>query len=148
VFITYTNRQPTTTLNHKNCIKFALYLCILFGVGATISQAKADVLLDEYVAELSWKDHFNSNGVRLDSAAAIIRQDRANVHRYVRTDLGDTSDFYFKNANNRALLERLIARGTIDAGAERYILNGEPMTIVRIYRSDEGFDYVRVGVVD
>jgi hypothetical protein len=42
----------------------------------TISHAQQ--LIGSYVALLSETDHFNSNGQRLTSAAAIIRQDRAN----------------------------------------------------------------------
>ena len=132
----------------RSSIKFFLRAFLFVGLGATITQARADVLLDEYVAELSWKDHFNSNGERLDSAAAIIRQDRANFHRYGRIDQADTHDGYFEIADNRELLERLVALGTIDVDAEHYILNGEPVIVVRIYRAAEGFDYVRVGVVD
>ena len=41
-----------------------------------------DTPIDGYVARLSVDDHYNSKGVRLDNVAAIIRQDRANVHRF------------------------------------------------------------------
>src|SRR3984957_18842556 len=46
------------------------------------TSSQAQQLIGSYVALLSEADHFNSNGQRLTSAAAIIRQDRANYHRY------------------------------------------------------------------
>ena len=57
--------------------------------------AMADELKETYVARLSAKDHFNSSGGRLDSAAAIIRQDRANFHKFGRRDAEDELDYSF-----------------------------------------------------
>ena len=52
-------------------------------------------LLESYVALLSERDHFNSSGQRLTTAAAIIRQDRANFHRFGLRDPGDEDDTFF-----------------------------------------------------
>lgn len=43
---------------------------------------QARELIESYIALLSDADHFNSSGQRLTSAAAIIRQDRANYHLF------------------------------------------------------------------
>ena len=42
--------------------------------------------LGHYNARLSARDHYNSNGERLRTVAAILRQDRANFHRFNRRD--------------------------------------------------------------
>ena len=50
-----------------------------------VHTARAQILgeyTETYTARLSPADHYNSNGVRLHSAAAIIRQDRANYYVY------------------------------------------------------------------
>lgn len=98
--------------------------------------------LGHYNARLSSRDHFNSNGERLRTVAAIIRQDRANFHRFMRHDPQDQWDGYFKNQGNRAALERLIARGTMGPGVSDAIINGEPLIHVDIYH-----DYVVVTVL-
>src|SRR5664280_1375442 len=87
------------------------------------SPSRAQQLLESYQAFLSERDHFNSNGQRLTTAAAIIRQDRANYHRYGLRDPGDESDIFFANADNRAALERLLERGRAEPGVISRIVN-------------------------
>ena len=55
----------------------------------------AQQLVESYQALLSERDHFNSDGQRLTTAAAIIRQDRANFHRFGLRDAGDENDDFF-----------------------------------------------------
>ncbi len=102
-------------------------------------------LIESYTARLSEADHFNSNGQRLTSPAAIIRQDRANFHRFGIRDAEDGGDSFFSNQNNRALMERLIERGRITASARNRIVNGTPIIRVEVY-SGPGGDYVNVSV--
>lgn len=97
--------------------------------------------LGHYNAQLSERDHYNSNGERLRSVAAILRQDRANFHRFNRRDRGDQWDGFFADANNRAAFERMLARSRMNEAARYVILNGEPMVHVDIY---EGYVVVRV----
>ena len=119
------------------------------GLGLTvvsfISPAMADTLIESYSARLSQADHFNSNGQRLTSPAAIIRQDRANFHRFGIRDAEDDGDSFFSNQGNRALMERLIERGRITSTARNRIVNGTPLITVEIYSSPGG-DYVNVTV--
>lgn len=112
---------------------------IILGIAATANAA--DKPLDSYYARLSADDHFNSNGERLSSAAAIIRQDRANVYVYGKRDSEDDLDEYFNSKANRARLESMVANGRFYGGAERSILNGSPLIYVEIYD-----DYVTVDV--
>ncbi|MCZ8271567.1 MAG: hypothetical protein O9306_13625 [Beijerinckiaceae bacterium] len=107
--------------------------------------ASAARLICEYSARLSSQDHFNSNGERLDSVAAIIRQDRYYFHVQGAGDAEDEDDCFFGSKSNRELLERMVSRGRIDAAARRAIVNGTPMIRVRIYRDNIG-DYCVVAV--
>lgn len=97
--------------------------------------------LGHYNARLGPRDHFNSNGERLRTVAAILRQDRANFHRFGQRDRGDQWDGFFANANNRAALERLLSRGRMNEAARYVILNGEPTVHVDIY---EGYVVVTI----
>lgn len=112
-------------------IKAAAIVALALGAAAPAIAKQGP--LDTYCADLSARDHFNSNGQRLTTAAAIIRQDRANYHRFRRRDPGDQSDSFFRIAANRARLEALIAEGDSEPSALRRIVNGEPRICVEIY---------------
>jgi hypothetical protein len=122
---------------------------LLFAVllSASIAPAAAQELKESYKALLSEKDHFNSNGERLQTAAAIIRQDRANVHRFGIRDPADQTDVFFADIDNRAALEALIERGSSEPRAINRIVNGTPLVRVDIYASPRG-PYVNVTVLD
>ena len=109
--------------------------------------ARAQQLVESYTAFLSEADHFNSNGQRLTSAAAIIRQDRANFHRFGRGDPGDEGDRFFADINNRAAMERMLERGSSSPAAINAIVNRTPLVRVDIYR-DGGAAYIRVTVLN
>jgi DnaJ-domain-containing protein 1 len=124
---------------------FIALLC--FVVFAVSAPASAQQLKESYKALLSEKDHFNSNGERLRSAAAIIRQDRANFHRFGIRDSADQDDVFFEDVNNRAELEALIERGSSEPRAINRIVNGTPMVRVDIFSGPRG-PFVNVTVLD
>jgi hypothetical protein len=120
---------------------------VVAGAVAGPTPASAARLIESYTAVLSERDHFNSNGERLHSAAAIIRQDRANYHRFGLQDDGDSDDAYFSDANNRDTLERLLNNGTADPGVVSRIVNGVVEVRVDVYRGSGG-DYIVVTLVN
>jgi|SRR6185312_347035 len=89
--------------------------------------------LETYVARLSVQDHYNSNGVRLTTAAGIIRQDRANFYEFGLRDREDTADGFFASKANRAILEDMLLHGTISRAANDEIVNGTPLIVVHVY---------------
>ena len=110
----------------------------------TTAQAE---LVETYTARLSENDHYNSKGDRLDSAAAIIRQDRANYHKFNAADPEDTGDSFFDNTENRAALERFLKRGATTQDARKAIVNGTPLIEVRIYQTGPE-SYVDVEIIE
>jgi len=114
-------------------------IAALLATGALAPAIAQDQPLESYYARLSAQDHFNSQGRRLTTAAAIIRQDRANFHKFNRRDVEDESDRFFRIAANRARLEALIAEGQSTPDVLDRVVNGEPMVRVDIYD-----DYVNV----
>lgn len=122
---------------------FALGMMAMAAFSPAAVQA-ADVI-ESYVARLSEDDHYNSNGQRLTSAAAIIRQDRANFHRFGNRDGEDESDAFFNSQENRALMERLLERGRMPSALRNQIVNGTPLIRVEVISSDNG-DYVAVSL--
>ncbi len=95
-----------------------------------------------YYARLAEADHYNSSGIRLSDAAAIIRQDRYNYHiRHIR-QREDTWDPFFRKKYNRDALERMLRNGTASPSALRAILYGHPLIKVDIYT-----DHINVKVI-
>jgi len=115
--------------------------------GVVATPVRAQQLVESYTAFLSEADHFNSNGQRLTSAAAIIRQDRANFHRFGRGDPGDEGDSFFASIDNRAAMERMLERGRSSPAAINAIVNRTPLIRVDIYRDADGH-FIRVTVLN
>jgi DnaJ-domain-containing protein 1 len=83
-------------------MKYILKPLLLIAVLGCFSHVQADdTLVGEYHACLSARDHYNSSDEKLTSVAAIIRQDRANYHKYKARDENDESDEFFGSAANR-----------------------------------------------
>jgi hypothetical protein len=108
------------------------------------SLREGEVIVASYKAHLSSQDHFSSNGSRLSNAAAIIRQDRANYHKFGLRDAQDQSDDFFSNATNREALEQMLKRENISPGLSEAIINGRPFVIVKVIRKSTGSYYIQV----
>lgn len=107
----------------------AVFLALL--VPATVV-AQGRVLAD-YTARISAQDQVNSVGDRLETAAAILRQDRANYHRFDQADAEDEGDDVFDNRHERGRIERLMSRGVVRPDTARAIVNGTPLVRVTVY---------------
>lgn len=107
--------------------------------------AKADELIESYGAYIGQDDLYNSSNERLTQPWQVIRQDRANVHRFGVRQPGDDVDGFFASARNRELAERMIRNGQIDRQAARLLLNGDVRINVQIWRGAGG-DYINISV--
>jgi len=117
-----------------------LLLASLPGTGA----ARADDMLGSYVARISDRDHHASDGYELDSAAQMVRQDRANWHKFHRRDADDQGDDWFSSNDDRANLQRMLQRGgAMSSSTKRAIVNGEPLIQVDVYE-----DSVHVSILE
>ena len=111
--------------------------------GATA--ARADDLIASYSAYIGQDDLYNSNGARLTEPWQVIRQDRANVHKFGIRQPGDESDGFFGSVRNRELAETMIRRGAISADAADLLLNGDVRITVEVWRGSGG-DYLNINV--
>ena len=115
---------------------FLLVLIGAFFSAGLIRTAQAQGLgsfVESYTARLSERDHYNSNGQRLLSAAAIIRQDRANFYVYGLRDNEDEPDPYFSSKGNRGRLAEMLEHGRATPEAIDRVVNGTPLIRVDIY---------------
>ncbi len=109
------------------------------------TNAFAQRVLESYVAYIGRDDLYNSSGVRLTEPWQILRQDRANYHRFGIRQLGDEGDGFFGSIDNRARMERMIMNGVIAPSAASSIVSGGATVRVTLYRSG-GRDWVEVDV--
>ena len=107
---------------------------VAIAVVLSVLPARSNELVEAYSARLSERDHFNSNGVRLTTVAAIIRQDRANYHRFGIRDPEDQGDQFFSEAENRSRLEYLLTNADESPSGASLIINGTPLVRVEIRR--------------
>lgn len=96
--------------------------------------ASADSFLGSYVARISARDHYASDGYPLDSAAQMVRQDRANWHKFGKRDPDDENDVWFRTNAQRERLQSMLQRaGAMSAATKRAIANGSPLIQVDVY---------------
>ncbi|MBX3570620.1 MAG: hypothetical protein KF914_21360 [Rhizobiaceae bacterium] len=109
----------------------AIGLAVAFGPAGP---ALADKLLGSYVARISDDDKHASDGYALDTAAQMVRQDRANWHKFGRGDAEDQDDPWFGSTAARARLEKLLGRGgAMSARTRQAIARGNPVIQVDVF---------------
>ena len=125
----------------KSLTVAGLLLASFLGVG---SAQAGDDMLGSYVARISDRDHHASDGYELSSAAQMVRQDRANWHKFRRRDADDQGDDWFRSNDDRANLQRMLQRGgAMSSSTKRAIVNGEPLIQVDVYE-----DSVHVSILE
>ncbi len=125
--------------------KFFL-LALGFALSTTLP-ASAESVVCSYVARLSARDHKASDGYALRDVAAIIRQDRANFHKFRIRDEEDEADNFFSSVKNRESLEGMLRRRKLSAGVAAAVINGNPLVHVEVVQTDDGFTYIRLEVL-
>ncbi|WP_439242621.1 hypothetical protein [Lonepinella sp. BR2474] len=111
---------------------------LLVSVMLLANIAKAEYLCS-YEAQLSDNDKYNSSGNYIatsytkSAAAGVLRQDRANYHKFGVRDPFDQGDCVFYIPANRAKLESWLARGKMPTSVIHRIIDGNPLIHVDIY---------------
>lgn len=90
--------------------------------------------IETYFTLIGPEDLYNSSGVRLTDAVQIVRQDRANVHRYGIRHEGDEMDSFFSSLENRNKLPAMAAKGKMRSDTARLIRQGDIYIVVTIYK--------------
>jgi len=105
-------------------------------LAAGVTTASADTYLGSYVARIGENDHYASDGYPLDTAAQMVRQDRANWHKFGVYDAEDENDGWFGDTDTRAWLERALNRkSAMNNATRKAIVNGYPLVQVDVYQN-------------
>jgi hypothetical protein len=121
-------------------LALTLALCLI----APLAQAQS--AMASYTAYIGNQDLYNSNGLRLSEPWQVLRQDRANYHRFNVRQAGDDWDPLFSNANNRALLEQAIQNSYISPEFRSMIMSGGATVHVDVYGNNGRIQTVSVTV--
>ncbi|KPQ06727.1 MAG: hypothetical protein HLUCCA12_08965 [Rhodobacteraceae bacterium HLUCCA12] len=127
-------------------MRLLLKLVLAAGLAALPAAAGAQSLIASYVAYIGPEDLRNSRGQRLGEYWQIIRQDRANYHRFGIRHQQDEWDPYFADAGNRAALEQMVMRGDVDPYSRRMIVQGNVPVFVELFGQGNRITSVRVQV--
>ena len=122
----------------------ALALALMLAMAPMAAGAQS--LIASYAAFIGEDDLFNSSGTRLGEFWQILRQDRANYHRFGLRQRGDQGDPFFADANNRATLEQLLRNSDTHPSTRRLIISGNVPVYVEIFGYGNRITAVRVQV--
>ena len=125
-------------------MKTFLYLCIasLLHISIGVAQNGSDEM---YMARITKNDMKSSAGVPLKDPAEIIRQDRANVHKFGNPD-GDDVDTFFTTAERRALIPEMLKNGFFTKPiADMLRQNREILLRIWIRHNEKGAPILEVG---
>lgn len=81
-----------------------ILLASVLGVHAMATPASAEFLMFSYSTVLGRTDAFSSSGVPLQGLCEILRQDRANYHRFMKRDPDDGPDPFFVSQERRDMM--------------------------------------------
>lgn len=115
----------------------ALVLGSVLAVGVATA-AMADTLLGGYWAYIGRADLFNSGGERLATAAQVLQQDRANLHRFGISQAGDEWDPFFGSYETRSAIARLVRQGGIGPRARDVLRGGGGRVYVKVFGTNAG----------
>lgn len=108
--------------------------------------ATAQEVFDTYIAAIGHEDLYNSSGVRLKTAGAILQQDRANYHKFKIRHPSDTGDNYFTTPSERAKFSEAVKQSNLPKSLTEAIVMGTVRTLrIEIWGYDEsGVDYFKI----
>jgi hypothetical protein len=114
-------------------MRHAVFAICLALTAAFATPALAQAPIDSYCTQISDHDKVASDGYPLSDAGSILRQDRANFHRFGTPDADDYADATFDSAKAREQIPAMLDGGEIEFGLDREIVNGYPYVCVDIY---------------
>lgn len=113
-------------------------------LAALTAPAVAQNVIGGYRAEIGAADLVNSRGAALSHPWQVIRQDRANVHRFGLRQPGDELDPWFGSAEMRAALEGWVRYGGLSPALGAQIMAGGVMLHVEVLGYGNSATGVRV----
>ena len=100
------------------------FLSLLGGIAVTDASYACSGPVS-YKAVISERDLHNSSGANLITLGAVVRQDRANYHKFSRRDAGDEGDTVLSDDQLRIVLERAVDAAYPDHDVDPFYWDAE-----------------------
>ncbi|MEC3862699.1 hypothetical protein VK792_15515 [Mesobacterium sp. TK19101] len=123
-----------------------LRIFTVLGLMLGAAAAQADQIIGSYHAYIGEDDLYNSKGARLSAPWQVLRQDRANFHKFGIFQPGDEWDPFFDDIGDRGRMEQWIMNGWIDPAAADILMRGGASVLVEIYGRGSTGTSIRVTV--
>lgn len=94
------------------------------GMALASQTAVAQEQIGAFTAFIGKSDMTNDKGATLSEPWMVLRQDRANFHRFGVSQPGDQWDPFFGSSQSRKSIQSLIARGKVDPKATKRLRSG------------------------
>lgn len=124
-----------------------ILVILAFGMTLWTAPIAAQTYIGGYQTWISANDLVNSRGIRLTTIGQIIRQDRANFHRFGIPDAADGSDPWFHDAGACEILEVMVNNARISRSQRLSIERGGVTVRVDVYSHDHRLSHVDVTLV-
>jgi len=79
--------------------------CVNYGEHGSNKTHPDAIFITSYVTTIDPRDVINSNGAKLTSVGQVLRQDRANVHKFGPENEFERIDAFFSEPSKRSILE-------------------------------------------
>ena len=89
-------------------------------------------VLSSYSTMLGRNDRISSDNKELKDVPAIIRQDRANFHRFNKRDDDDLQDLLFDSVDERLEIRRMLEAGAVQKDLSDIILKSDVKVEVKV----------------
>jgi hypothetical protein len=130
------NFRTSVYVNLVGDLNMLKQIAIIVAFASAASGALAqDRSIGTYMAYLGPEDLVNSSGTRLNSAAAIVAQDRANFHRFGVRHAQDEPDPWFASRGHRMAILDLVQVSNTDA---RIIVRQGALVAVTVFADPTG----------
>lgn len=130
-----------------NCVTSRVCTAVLLTAAAGLAApAAAQEVIGGYRAYIGAADLRNSSGAALTQPWQVIRQDRANVHRFGLRQPGDEGDPWFGSGEMRSALESWVRSGGLSGATEAAIMAGNVSIYVEVLGQSGRAGGVRVGL--
>ncbi len=137
--------QWTSVCLGEVVMRFLTLVILMLSLGSPSTAQEYQV--GSYRAWIGVEDLFNSRGQRLSDAAAILRQDRANFHKFGIRHAGDESELWFHIPAERAAMAAMFqAGGGIPGYVQELVVQGNVPVYVTLYAVDGNFTRLTVDV--
>ncbi|NDW53699.1 hypothetical protein [Aliiroseovarius sp. PrR006] len=118
---------------------------VALGMALASQAAVAQEQISAFTVFIGKSDLTNDKGATLSEPWKVLRQDRANFHRFGVSQPGDQWDPYFGSSQSRKSLQTLVARGKVDPKAAKRLRSGG-IILVRVFGQGGKPTAIRISV--